>query len=143
MDGAKLSEDEDDVANAEAWAQVIAHMLWLVPADRHARVLELATQYMAEAEAKRGKPQWAGTFMAGWQESAALRNWNTIMRLKSLVVQVFARDICNNHDPVTAAVILFCRHRYGHGSGRLLDYLNGLPEHDPGDGDDDVDTETP
>ena len=49
------------------------------------------------------------------------------MRLKSLVVQVFARSIRNNHSPQRAAEILFAHHRHGTGSGDLSDYIDDLP----------------
>ena len=49
------------------------------------------------------------------------------MRLKSLVVQVFARSITNNHSPQDAAALLFADHRYGTGSGCLGDYIDDLP----------------
>jgi len=49
------------------------------------------------------------------------------MRLKSLLVQVFVRDITNNNSEKDAAAILFADHRYGTGSGQLLDYISDLP----------------
>jgi hypothetical protein len=54
------------------------------------------------------------------------RHRNVIMRLKSLVVQVFIRDITNNHSPERATEILFAHHRHGSGSGLLEDYLRNL-----------------
>jgi hypothetical protein len=48
------------------------------------------------------------------------------MRLKSLVVQVFVRNIANNHSPGDTAEILFAQHRYGAGSGCLRDYLTDV-----------------
>jgi hypothetical protein len=57
-----------------------------------------------------------------------IRHWNVIMRLKSLLVQVFVRDITNNHSKADAAAILFVEHRHGTGSGWLPDYLRDLPK---------------
>ena len=51
------------------------------------------------------------------------RYWNVIMRLQSLVVQVFVRRISNNHSSKDAAAILFAKHPYGQGSRMLADYL--------------------
>jgi hypothetical protein len=61
--------------------------------------------------------------LAGFEQSPGWRHWNAIMRLKSLVVQVFVRDIANDYSAADAAKILFAEHRHGHGSGRLRDYL--------------------
>lgn|SRR5262249_29913502 len=66
--------------------------------------------------------------MSKWDDNTpGLRHWNAIMRLRSLVVQVFVRRIRNNHSPKDAAQILFARHPHGSGSGELRDYLEGLP----------------
>jgi hypothetical protein len=51
------------------------------------------------------------------------RHWNAIMRIKSLLVQVFVRDIANNHTPQDAASILFAKHPHGTGSRLLQHYL--------------------
>jgi hypothetical protein len=45
------------------------------------------------------------------------------MRLKSLPIQVFVRDITSDYSPEDAAAILFTYHRHGAGSGLLADYL--------------------
>jgi hypothetical protein len=37
------------------------------------------------------------------------------MRLRSLVIQVLARRIGNNHSPKDAAALLFVRHPHGNG----------------------------
>ena len=58
--------------------------------------------------------------------SPGLRHWNAIMRLKSLVVQVFVRNITNNHSPADATALLFGHQHFGTGSGELFDYLGDL-----------------
>jgi hypothetical protein len=45
------------------------------------------------------------------------------MRLKSLMVQVFVRDIVNNHHPDRGKSLLLAHHPHGNGSGDLEDYL--------------------
>jgi len=53
-----------------------------------------------------------------------LRQWNVVMRLKSLLVQIFVRNVRNNHSPEDALAILFAEHPYGTGSRCLEDYLD-------------------
>jgi hypothetical protein len=56
-----------------------------------------------------------------------LRHWDAIMRLRSLVIQALTRRIRNNHSPEEAAKLLFAGHPHGHGSGWIVEYLDGLP----------------
>jgi hypothetical protein len=127
----KTSETEKDIANVEAWAEIIADVLWHVPQDKRLTVLALATKN-EEAEAQERKA--AGNRLVliepfndeTWMNEPGQRHWNTIMRLKSLLIQVFVRNITNNHSPQDAARLLFAEHRYGHGSGLLEDYLERL-----------------
>jgi hypothetical protein len=56
-----------------------------------------------------------------------LRRGPVVMRLKALLVQVFARSIANNHSPEDAAELLFAPQQFGTGSGELLDYIGDLP----------------
>jgi hypothetical protein len=124
-----MSETDRDIGNVEAWAVIIEHMLALMPADRRMQVLQLAVQ-KEEAEAKEREQHGPIRFMKfgnDWMESPCFRNWNAIMRLKSLLVQVFARNITNNHSPKEAARILFADHHHGCGSGRLSEYIDDLP----------------
>jgi hypothetical protein len=129
----RQSEDRDDIENVEAWAEVIKSVLYLVPIDRRATVLALAVKN-EEAECK--EREASGRFRIrsfeelteGFKNSPAFRHGNAIMRLKSLLVQVFVRAITNNHSAEDAAQILFASHPYGNGSGELRDYLRDLPD---------------
>jgi hypothetical protein len=125
----RRSEDRKDIENVEAWAEVIKDLLWLVPIDRRADVLALVAK---NEEAARKEREATDGFRLipfaeiNFDKSPGLRHWNAIMRLKSLVVQVFVRRIANNHSAEDAAQILFAPHPYGNGSGLLRDYLKDL-----------------
>ena len=118
--------DADDINNVEAWAYVIKCALCHVPPEHRLAVLALAT---ANEEAERKKHQASGGLMT-WadlmQKSPSARHHNASVRLKSLLVQIFARDITNDHSPQDAARFLFAPHRYGTGSGELWDYIADL-----------------
>ena len=126
----RQSEDHEDIENVEAWAEVVEEMLRLVPVDHRAAVLTLVTE---KEETERKKREQSGGALryvdiSKWDDNTpGLRHWNAIMRLRSLVVQVFVRKITNNHSKEDAAQILFARHPHGSGSGELRDYLDGLP----------------
>src|SRR5262249_18161540 len=127
---ARCFEDRKDVENVEAWAEVIADLLRLVPIDQRSTVLALATKN-EEAECKPraatgGLRCFSYAELVALKDSPGRRHWNAIMRLKSLVVQVFVRSVTNNHSPKDAAHILFATHAYGRGSGLLQDYLSNL-----------------
>jgi hypothetical protein len=47
-------------------------------------------------------------------QSFGVRHWRAIMRLKSLVIQVFARSIKNNHSPEEGDAILLAKHPFGY-----------------------------
>jgi hypothetical protein len=125
----KFAETDKDVENIEAWAEIVADLLCHVPPDRRADVLELAAKN-EEAEAQERREASGGlvfhTFSDDWMNKSGQRHWNAIMRIKSLLVQVFVRDIANNHSPQDAASILFTEHPHGFGSRQLQDYL---PDH--------------
>jgi hypothetical protein len=128
----KRSADQNDIENVEAWAEVIEDVLNLVPPDLRAAALALATK--SENAARKEREANAGLLVLTAAElenmdTPGLRHWGAIMRLKSLLVQVFVRNITNNHSPKDAAHILFAQHDYGHGSGMLQDYLDDLPRH--------------
>jgi hypothetical protein len=122
-----MAETQHDIENVEAWAVVIGDMLHLVPLEHRAAVLALAT---ANEDAERKKREANGgllTPVAAFDPSKpGLRHWNAVMRLKSLLIQVFTRDITNNYNARDAAQILFAPHRYGTGSRALLDYIADL-----------------
>jgi len=129
-----MAENQKDVENVEAWAEVIKDVLWLVPMDRRAEVLALATK-TEEAERKKREANggrikataWTEQTLENFKSSPGFRHSSAITRLQSLVVQVFVRDITNNHSAEDAAQILFAPHPYGNGSGLLWDYLHDLP----------------
>jgi hypothetical protein len=124
-----MSESDKDIVNVQAWAEIIEDMLALMPPDSRIEVLRLAVQKEEAARKERAGNPYSLHFMDAvelqkYKNSPGFRHWNAIMRLKSLVVQVFVRDITNDHSPADAAKILFAHHRHGHGSGRLGDYLD-------------------
>jgi hypothetical protein len=126
-----MSETDRDIGNVEAWAGIIETMLALMPEDRRMQVLQLALQ-KEEAEAKEREQQghklrFIDFGNDDWMKGPGIMHWNAIMRLKSLLVQVFARSITNNHSPKEAGRILFADHRHGYGSGRLSEYIDDLP----------------
>jgi len=123
-------ETDRDIENLEAWAEIIRNVLWHVPPDRRGQVLSLTTE-REEAERQEREESPGLKFMTlneDWANTPGARHRNAIMRLKSLLVQVFVRDIANNHSQQEAADILFVQHRHGTGSGLLEDYL---PERKP------------
>src|SRR5262249_9890877 len=87
----QYAEDEEDIHNVEAWAEIIEDVLYLVPFDNRMQVLQLAA---AKAEHRPLRALSIDEF-----DSNTPGHWNAIMRLKSLIIQVFARDIGNNHSP--------------------------------------------
>jgi len=125
---AKFPETDKDVENVEAWAEVIEDLLYLVPPDKRSELLALAGR---NEEAKRKEREERGRFilrnalelMADMDTRPGIRHWNAIMRLKSLIVQVFVRDITIDHSPQDAERILFAQHPHGTGSCLLQDYL--------------------
>jgi hypothetical protein len=126
----KKAETDSDVGNVEAWAAIIEDMLFLMPDDRRMQVLQLALQKEAAAVKEReqhGLRFRPHAFNDDWKKSPGIKHWHTIMRLKSLIIQVFARNITNEHSREEAARILFATHPHGDGSGALGDYIDKLP----------------
>jgi hypothetical protein len=126
----RKSETDEDISNVEAWAEVIEDLLHSVPPQLRTEVLALvATKEEAD---RKEREKHNGLKFITWEDlealgtSPAARHWNAIMRLKSLVVQVFVRDITNDHSKKDAADILFVEHRHGTGSGWLPDYIGDL-----------------
>ena len=123
-----MSETEADIANAEAWSEIIEDLLTLVPPDKRMEVLQLALANEKAEMVERAKND--GLRVVQYSETNlahSLRHWNVKMRLKSLIIQVFTRNIRNNHSPEDAAKILFAKHPYGRGSRVLRDYLPQEP----------------
>jgi hypothetical protein len=119
------SETDRDIENVEAWAEIIGDVLYHVPPDRRADVLALAAKN-EEAEVLEREAHGGFTlipFSNDWMNEPGMRHGNAITRLKSLLVQVFVRDIANNHSSQDAASILFAEHPHGTGSRLLEDYL--------------------
>jgi hypothetical protein len=121
----RTAENEADIGNVEAWAEIFRDILHLIPGD-HAELLALVAKNENEA-AEKAKGGGLQVFDASDVEFD-LRHWNAIMRLRSLVVQVFTRRIANNHSRPDAAAILLALHPYGHGSRCLGDYLPPEPK---------------
>jgi hypothetical protein len=125
-----MSEIED--AETVVAVEVIKRLLALISSEKQLDVLALLKANV-EAEQEEIKKNggyvlhWLDLSDESWKNSPYHRYRGRIMRFKSLVLQVFARDIINNHSPENAARILFAEHRNGHGSGYLPDYLNHLP----------------
>src|SRR5262245_61656583 len=118
----KYSETKNDLENIEAWAAIIEDLLFRVPPDMRAQVLALAGKNEEAARKKReARVMMSAAEALANMDSPGIRHWNAIMRLKSLVVQMFTRNITNNHTPADAAKLLFADHRYGTGSGSLSD----------------------
>jgi hypothetical protein len=119
-------ETDRDIENVEAWAEVIADVLYRVPADKRAEVLALATKN-EEADRREREANGDGRLryidMSKWGTMPPPTRNDAITRLQSLIVQVFVRDIANNHSPKHARDILFVGHPHGTGSGLLEDYL--------------------
>lgn len=124
----RYSESQEDVENVEAWAEVIKDLLYQVPCDLRAEVLALASkneETAREEQSKTGIPfQVFRLDLEKLNNDPGIRHWNTIMRLKSLVIQVFARYINNNNSPDRATDILFAEHPCGTGSRLLEDYIH-------------------
>ena len=109
-------EDQKDIGNVEAWAEVVEDLLHLVPEDQRAEVLALASKNEAAKAKKREANGGLIVYYAAdidWKNSPGFRHLGAITRLKSLTVPVFVRDITNNHSPEDAAQILFVEHRHG------------------------------
>jgi hypothetical protein len=122
-----MSETDRDIGNVEAWAEVVESLLNLMPTKTRMDVLRLA---VANEEAAIKDREAHGPFkLISFAElmRTPLKPMAPVMRLKSLVVQVFTRSITNNHSPKDAARLLFARHRHGYGSGALGDYIDDLP----------------
>jgi hypothetical protein len=114
----RFAETDKDVENVEAWATIIADLLCHAPPDRRAAILALATtneETEAQERGASGRLRYI-TFSDDWMNSPGVRHRNAIARIKSLLVQVFVRDIANNHSKQDAANILFTEHPHGRGS---------------------------
>jgi hypothetical protein len=121
------SPTEKDLRNVEAWTVVIADLLYRVPCELR---LEVLTKALADEQAKAAEREADDGSLKFYDlgdpenmDTPGLRQWNVVMRLKSMLVQAFVRNISNNHSPENASAILFAHHRHGTGSGLLADYL--------------------
>lgn len=122
-------ETKEDIHNAEAWVCVVEDIICAAPYDVRAKVFDLL-KMRNEATSKRTKLlETSGEFAANYLASIELAHWHSIMRLRSLAIQILARCICNNHSREDADKLLFSLHRYGQGSRRLADYL-GYKSHE-------------
>jgi hypothetical protein len=120
----RTAENEADIENTEIFYDILR----LIPGD-HAELLALVTKNENERTEKAkggGLPVFDASEIS--LDTPGIRHWNAIMRLRSVVVQVFTRRIANNHSRPDAAAILFALHPYGHGSRCLGDYLPPEPK---------------
>jgi hypothetical protein len=119
-------ETDEDMANAEAWAEVILAVMFPIPMDMRLAILAIVQRELEEKVAELGANGGLvlRTIVPGeYEKSRCFRHHGAIKRLISLVIQVLVRRITNNNSPQDAAKLLFAYHRHGHGSGQLLDYL--------------------
>ena len=125
----KYSETESDICNIDAWAKVVGDLLFLVRPEARITVLRRAVQHEeAEIAGREKHGRLKIVFAADLASDGSwMKTWHAAYRLKSLVVQVFARCIINSHSPEGGAKLLFADHLYGTGSGNLGDYIDGLP----------------
>jgi hypothetical protein len=116
---------KEDVGNVEAWAEVLEDVFRLIPKELRSEVFSLIS---SKKELFEG-PAFPILSFANLNntDTPGFRNWHTIMRLESLVVQVFARRVTNNNSKQDAAKLLFAEQQYGSGSGRLAEYIDDLP----------------
>ena len=119
------AETKKDMADVVAWAMVIADVIQVLPHEMRAAVLERA---VADEKAAAARPMVmsAGDLMNDPLMREQQGHRNAELRLKSLVVQLLVRGITNNTSRENARAILRAQHPYGHGSGRLEDYLAGV-----------------
>jgi len=112
-------------------AKVIEDLLFLVAPSKRIEVLKQAVANEEAASSGRheigGLEVWTIADLPATRACPGWRYWNSIMRFKSLIIQVFLRNITNSHSKEDAAKILFMGHSNGTGSGWLPDYLDGLP----------------
>jgi hypothetical protein len=115
------AETEEDINNVAAWAEVVKDIMYIMPEKLRIPILTLAIE-TEEAE----RPVRNFDKPIHFVSSDRLRYRHSIMRLRSLVIQVFTCHIVNNHSPEEATKILLAHHRHGHGSGDLSDYLRNI-----------------
>jgi hypothetical protein len=112
-------------------AKVIEDLLFLVAPSKRIEVLKQAVSNEEAASCGRhetgGLEVWTIADLPETRSCPGWRYWNSIMQFKSLIIQVFLRNITNSHSKEDAAKILFMGHSNGTGSGWLPDYLDGLP----------------
>jgi hypothetical protein len=116
-----MSETRNDIENVAAWAEVIRAPLHLMPTGCRAAVLALAARN--EGVARKEAETTGGWIKIDLTKPPDFSHWHAVMRLKSLVVQVFVRTIKTNHHPAKAAKLLYAHHKWGYGSRLLQDYL--------------------
>lgn len=114
----------EDIQSYSAWAEVIIDLMYIVPQEARAMAISIASSRMEERRKKIEANN--GLFKLSDYPDDGYLTYHAEMRLKSLVVQVFTRDITNNNSPEDARDILFAHHRNGTGSGDLLDYIDDV-----------------
>ena len=117
-----------DDAEVVVAARTITYLLNLLPVEKRAAALEIATQAELTEGAKRAT---RGHFriipvpelMA---DPTGSDYWNEFIQFEARLIYLFTRNITNSHGRQEAARLLFQQHRNCPGSGCLWDYINGL-----------------
>ena len=113
----------------EVAALVIKDLLYLIPKEKQAAVLELAQK--AEAAARKEREERGNKFKPmDFKKDFDLtapeqRYWEDVMQLKARLAYCFIRNIANWHSPENTRRMLFQQQRGVPGSGYLDEYLGG------------------
>ena len=104
-----------DQRDVEAWAEIVKNTLFRAHPDRRAEILALAVQN--EEAARRDRAANGPFKIRGFADidlnTPGHRHCHVILRLKSLLVQVFVRDVTNTNSPAEAVDLLFAHQRFG------------------------------
>ena len=110
------------------WSEIMEDVMFHVPVEVRDDVLSrLAAGQAKRKTGPRFKIESLAEIVKDFETNPVHRVHNATMEARSLIVQVLTRIITNNHSDDDAARILFRCHRHGTGSGRLHEYLDGLP----------------
>lgn len=124
---ASYAATNNDLQNVEAWAALVDSILDLMPPDQRVEVLNLALKNEKAARERTVEALIESASMSCLSAIPEFKYGNAVKRLCGLVVQVLTRHVVNDASEEEAAAILFAQQKYGHGDGRLLSYLDGLP----------------
>jgi hypothetical protein len=125
--------DQDQADAIAAYAEVIKHMLKLVPEELRGRALETAAAEEQRAAQERATGHPLIVYLLDPAVRQRIDDYRRrrplLFAFKAATVCAFIRDITNNHNPQDAARLLFANHHGLRmpGSGWLADYLGHLP----------------